>query len=357
MIRLVAHPDAERGEPARRVRLLGLRWTADRPGSEWWLGGLLAIGLMIGARLAEEFSGPLKTPHASFEARLPYTLAIAVGYILAAYSYAIRRCEQDFDALRPSLRCSEQEFRGMRDSLSHHDRRLVPAAGVAAVLLTLVIQEALSQRFTRIFVTGDWNILDLWIAGSGVCLWWMMFQSAAASFLNIMTFRRTSNALLEIDLFERDLGAPIVRFGLRTIVFAIALPLVLFAVALARGAAAPSVAIPAFIANVVLGGLALGLPTSGLRRRIREAKRLELERVDRAVRGDRAALAESRVASEAQTMPLLDLLQYRREVADVREWPFDAWTRGRFAFYMLLPPASWLAAAMVERLLDLALDR
>lgn len=149
----------ERSGAGRQVRLLALRWTAGRPGSEWWLGALVAVGLMIGTRLAEDFSGPLKTPHPSFEAGLPYTLAIALGYIVAAYSYAIRRCEQDFDALRPSLRCSEPEFRRMRDSLSHHDRRLVPAAGVAAVLLIIVIQQALAERFTRFFVSGDWNLL------------------------------------------------------------------------------------------------------------------------------------------------------------------------------------------------------
>jgi hypothetical protein len=126
---------------------------------------------------------------------------------------------------------------------------------------------------------------------------------------------------------------------------------------MAGGALLPSVAGPAFLVNIVLGILALALPTSGLRRRIRQVKQRELERVDRAVRGDRSALANSRIAAEADELKLVELLQYRREVEAVREWPYDTTALARFLFYMLLPPASWLAAAMVERGLDVLLDR
>jgi hypothetical protein len=40
-------------------------------------------------------------------------------------------------------------------------------------------------------------------------------------------------------------------------------------------------------------------------------------------------------------------LVYRREIAAVHEWPFDAGIATRLAFYLIIPPATWLGAALI----------
>lgn len=102
---------------------------------------------------------------------------------------------------------------------------------------------------------------------------------------------------------------------------------------------------------------ALLLPASGLRRRIRAAKRAEIARVERSIAGDPEALAGSMVAADAERLRLVDLLAYRRELAAVREWPYDSPALTRFAIVLLLPVASWILAALVERLVDAFLAR
>ena len=50
------------------------------------------------------------------------------------------------------------------------------------------------------------------------------------------------------------------------------------------------------------------------------------------------------------------LMAYRERVAGVAEWPFGVGTAPRALFYLALPLLSWIAAALVERLLGSVLD-
>lgn len=70
------------------------------------------------------------------------------------------------------------------------------------------------------------------------------------------------------------------------------------------------------------------------------------------IAGDRAALSASAVASEADALSIVDLLRYRAEIAATREWPFDAGVLRRFGLYLLIPVASWVLGALVERFVD-----
>ena len=90
-------------------------------------------------------------------------------------------------------------------------------------------------------------------------------------------------------------------------------------------------------------------------RRLRDAKAAELLRVRAALRGDRSALRESPLAPEADTLSLVDLATWCDRIGSQPEWPFDAAALRRFGLYLLIPLASWVGAALVERLLDFVL--
>jgi hypothetical protein len=49
------------------------------------------------------------------------------------------------------------------------------------------------------------------------------------------------------------------------------------------------------------------------------------------------------------------LLAYEARIESVREWPFDTSTLRRFALFLLIPLASWIGGALVERVVDAAL--
>ena len=49
---------------------------------------------------------------------------------------------------------------------------------------------------------------------------------------------------------------------------------------------------------------------------------------------------------------LQPLLDYRRVIKQVSEWPFDSTVMFRLLFYFIIPPLTWVGAALIERLVD-----
>jgi hypothetical protein len=98
------------------------------------------------------------------------------------------------------------------------------------------------------------------------------------------------------------------------------------------------------------------IPARGVHERLRAAKRAELARVRTEIRRDREALARLGPGADAAARRLPGLLAFEGRVEAVREWPFDAATLRRFGIVLLLPLASWLGGALVERAVDRLLD-
>ena len=47
-----------------------------------------------------------------------------------------------------------------------------------------------------------------------------------------------------------------------------------------------------------------------------------------------------------------ELLVYRREIAQVSEWPFNAGVATRLVFYLVIPPLTWVAAGLIDVLIE-----
>jgi hypothetical protein len=110
-------------------------------------------------------------------------------------------------------------------------------------------------------------------------------------------------------------------------------------------------------AGVALSAVAIAVPTRGARRCVRERKAAELAEVRETIERDRAAALDAdhpdRAAAAAR---LPGLLAYEVRVAAVPEWLLDAHSLRRVGLYLLIPLASWLGGAMIERLVDGVLD-
>jgi hypothetical protein len=174
-------------------------------------------------------------------------------------------------------------------------------------------------------------------------------------------FSQIGERRVRVDLINPGAMAPFARFGLRLalVVFVVlALGLPLFG-PLERSSDRGIVAvlIVLMLIPLFMGIAALMLPVRGLRRAIGRAKLAELERVRAEIARERdGALANDGERKTTATQRLPGLLAYEERIERVREWPFDFPARLRFSFYVLIPPLSWVAAALVERFLGLALD-
>jgi hypothetical protein len=91
-------------------------------------------------------------------------------------------------------------------------------------------------------------------------------------------------------------------------------------------------------------------------RRIRDAKREELDRVRLRLRSARRELLAGSTGAARAAAELPALLAYETRIETVSAWPFDTPTLLRFGALTLLASGSWLGGALVERLLDVALE-
>lgn len=92
-----------------------------------------------------------------------------------------------------------------------------------------------------------------------------------------------------------------------------------------------------------------------VRARMQSLKERELSLVRLAMAGNRESLLESELKDVAGEFRLPDLMYYEDRIAKIWEWPIEK-HRQRLIFYTLIPPAAWVMAALVERLLDTALN-
>lgn len=112
----------------------------------------------------------------------------------------------------------------------------------------------------------------------------------------------------------------------------------------------PLTYIPGLIAT---GGpmlLLAALPVWPVHRRIAAAKQRTLAELNarvRALQPDDPARPDPEVLRD-----LTPLLAYRREVQAVSEWPFDIGVMTRLSLYLIIPPLTWVGAALIENVVE-----
>ncbi len=341
----------ERALPAQRApwseRLIDAsRWSPVRMGALaaaalvlTFLGLSLAIG-----RLPLVIAGDATLPVRE-DIRIGVVLALLAAYIPAAWTSAARRARRTLAELEPVLAGPDAGF-AVQEAGRYH-RGALRLAGLSGLAMGGGIQLFTDWGESTIQILGlpfetYWHRLMLgtiaWFAGRGVY----------GTIVESRRFARIGRELVTVDLMDQSPVAALPRWGLHSALLGIG-ALSLCALLFYDFEAAPQ--LPFTVAALMLGTLALAgvgllLPVSGLRDNIREAKRRELAWCHDQIRHARKGGARS------SGLSLADLVAYRGLVESVREWPLDTPTLGRFTLYLVIPPASWLGGALVERLID-----
>ncbi|HSC19577.1 MAG TPA: hypothetical protein VLC74_11745 [Rhizomicrobium sp.] len=162
------------------------------------------------------------------------------------------------------------------------------------------------------------------------------------------TWARSIDHSLKIDLLRIDSLNVIGRHGARNalIWFSVAAVVLLFFVG--RNTDLGTLVI--LVASALMGGWIFIRPMERVHRRIRAAKKAELESVRLLIERARAE-APGDVAAAAR---LPGLLAYESRIEGVREWPFDQPTGLRVAAYVLIPAIPWIGQAVVQRIVERA---
>jgi hypothetical protein len=323
------------------------RWSPARSGglaAAVLVLAFLGLSLAIG-RLSLVLTGDAEL-NVREDVRIGVVLTLLAVYLPAAWTSAVRRARRTVAELEPLL-AGPGAASAVR-AAGHYDRGALRMAGLSGLAAGVCIQ-LFADWGDEIVLLGlsfetYWHRLMVgtiaWFAGRGVY----------GTVVESRRFSRLGRELLTVDLLDPTSVAALPRWGLHSALLGIGAPSIL-ALLFYDFAAAPQ--LPATLAAIVLGmimlaGVGLLLPLRGLRDSIRQAKRRELDWCHEQIRQARAGGAKTSALS------LADLVAYRGLVESVREWPLDAPTLRRFALYLVIPLASWLGGALVERLVDAA---
>jgi hypothetical protein len=318
------------------------------PISAFWLGVTIALVLFaIFLTFSWVFGFALTAPGEGLtrNARNSTQLALLIGYAFAALRVGALGIERDLS------RAGFEDAAGAgllpRDIVRRSRYTGAISVALGFVLITAI---ARSQGFA---MTEPWTALHegsflLWLF---VFLFWIIGRAALFTIQGSRFAAEVTVDEIEIDLLELEPLNAFGRIGLRFALLwilgvTIAAPLLLGPELRLRALLGASV----FVG--VIATVALLIPVLGIRRRVRSTKQGELTQLAAAIAGDEAALSKTRIANRRGEPSLADLIAYRGLVDSAREWPYDAPTISRFALYLLIPLASWVAAAFVERAVD-----
>jgi len=109
------------------------------------------------------------------------------------------------------------------------------------------------------------------------------------------------------------------------------------------------VTVPIFAIGLIIGLVVLLRPARKVRNLIRDVKRTELTRLELLLRQARDDTLSGEGSNQGR---LTDLMAYRDQVESTVEWPFNSSTITRFGLYLLIPVASMVGGALVERVVD-----
>jgi hypothetical protein len=323
-----------------------------------WIGLTIAlVSVIVTLALHESMvffgSEPLRFPSAAVMIGSLLINGLLLGYIPTANAFLYRGVERDLRELRPVLRGSENEWQKLLSETT-----AVPSAvlwlaaciglGVGAGMTSL--DPGIRQTHSGISVVDP---RYLWLLLHNMVVMALGLRLFVTEAYVSRAYARIGEELVDVDLFDLAPLAPFARKGQRSVVLWAVLSAIISWFWFLGSALRANMVISLLVVIVVTS--AFLQPVMGVRRRIRAAKRAELERINGALRLERERLLEAGPETDRSRTRMADLVAYRSLVHGVHEWPFDVSTLARFLLFGALGVGSWLGGALVERLLDVVL--
>jgi hypothetical protein len=312
--------------------------------------GLLLAAALLAAYVAIEFATDAPDIQNARRLRGVAILLVTLAYVPTAQTYLARWTRRNVRAL-----CGPAGAAAQADPAALLDSTASRIAGGAGALFFAVFFLVLPTGPATFDYASYWTPTNA-VPWLGVpILGWLIGRFAHAVIAQAHAVSRLAARLERVDLLDPTPLAPFVQQGLGSAL----LVMVMVAIG-AAGLVGQQPVFASALANVTallcVGAAALVLPVLGPRQRIRAEKRAQLLALRRRLDAARAEVLAGGAHAERAAGDLPGLLALEERLEAVREWPFDVSSLLRFGLYAVLGLGSWLGAALVERLLNRALD-
>jgi hypothetical protein len=320
-----------------------LRWLFPiRPpgirAGRWLLGGALLL-----AGLA--FFWALDVFHQQVNVGAALFFCTLVAYIVPVFGYISDRTIAALDALSDDLNAATAQVQDWR-------RGIYRKSGTwLAIVLTIGVGSGIVHNAVLYwFGTLDWGQLltapGFAIAMGTLTIWVVMTIVITALIDNAIMLARAARSC-RVDLLNTTRLRPFATVAVIS-TLAIIGAQAAFPIMTLGGDTEWVAYIPGLLATGIPMVMLAAMPVWPLHRRIADARRQALAEADHRI----AALGKPDPAAPQSLQPLAPLLTYRRELREVSEWPFDFGVLTRLGLYLIIPPFTWVGAALIENVVN-----
>ena len=306
-----------------------------------WLTALVLFALLYGAfRASRVFE---ESDEAGQAAALFFCIIIA--YIVPVYQLITAHTLAAFGELEPQLMASPELVQGWRNRIAHKPPLWTWSTlglGVAAGLLHNVLLAGSPTVLMHRLVT---NLPASALVFGALLVWIVMMFVVVALIDNARLFNRLS-AHTTIDLIDPGRLTAFARVAVASTLALIGAQAAFPVLWVSPDSSVVAMA-PGLLATGTPMFFLLAMPIWPIHRAIAKAKARELHRINERLR------SLPRVGEDTTDLaPLIQLLAYRREIAAVSEWPFNTGVATRLAFYLVIPPLTWIAAGLIDVMIE-----
>lgn len=284
------------------------------------------------------------------DVRIAIVHCLLMGYVPAAFLYAMRSGRRTVFLLQGALGCSPEECESLASSVRLSAPGLITSGliGITLGFLTPYISLPLPESP---WSPSTWDPEVVWHRILApvllVCLCWLAYAVVTVS----SRMSRLAKRLDRIDLLDLSSLTPFTRLGLSNALLVVGVLSIFSLMLIETGLRGPMLLIGG--PTLIVAALALLLPVRGVHQRIRQSKEAELRRINGAI-ATRRSMFENTEADHRRG-ELADLVAYRGLIEDVPEWPFTTSTYARLVLYMLIPAVSWGLGIFAEEIVGRAL--
>jgi hypothetical protein len=276
--------------------------------------------------------------------------SLIIAYIIPVFSFITAQSQQALRDLKPILDLDEAGFEQAHARLDSASVRMMLQCVAFGALMGCAHYTLIRGSVAEALRTSVANLSGALIFAGTLMVWIVMTTVIFMLIEQSIQFGRLGGRHTRLSLLETRALRPFARVSIITSLAVIG-SLALFPLIGLEGGQNLMESLPGAVA--ILGPLVVMfiIPVWPVHRRLAALKAEHLSDLNARIEThlDASGALDPDVDNLNKVLPLL---HYRREIAQASTWPFDLGNLTTFAFYLIIPPLTWLGAALIENLVD-----
>ena len=275
--------------------------------------------------------------------------SLLFAYIVPVFSFIIERTEHYVECLRSCSALPDEEFQILKDSLSQRSIGWVIATVSFSLLLAFGQLTMIWGSPTLVLSSLVESLSSASATVITFLLWIVMTTVITVLIDNARTLAKFGRDHLAVSVLNRRNLLP---FGDVAVISTLALigTLAFYPLMMIDGARTEAV-LPGLLATGLPMLMLFIIPMWPVHKRLMAMKRAELDLVAMNIEAE-SGKGTSPAGDFVLLQRIMPLLSYQRELNQMSTWPIDMGSMSRLSLYLIIPPLTWVGAALIENLVD-----